>query len=99
VARRVYIDNWRWAGVPFFLRLESLPKRASEISVQLKRVPPILFNKIRPRASIERVDGPFSPTKGSPSESSKVPGPRVRIHPVNMDFDYGSTFSASSPEA
>ena len=45
VALQLFIDNWRWAGVPFFLRTgKRLPKRASEISVQLKEVPPILFN-------------------------------------------------------
>ena len=45
VALQIFIDNWRWAGVPFFLRTgKRLPKRASEISVQLKEVPPILFN-------------------------------------------------------
>ena len=43
---QLFIDNWRWAGVPFFLRTgKRLPKRASEISVQLKEVPPILFNR------------------------------------------------------
>ncbi|HEX4346373.1 MAG TPA: glucose-6-phosphate dehydrogenase, partial [Vicinamibacterales bacterium] len=46
VALKVLIDNWRWAGVPFFLRTgKRLPKRASEISIHLKDVPPILFNK------------------------------------------------------
>ena len=45
VALQVFVDNWRWAGVPFFLRTgKRLPKRASEIAVQLKEVPPILFN-------------------------------------------------------
>ncbi len=62
VALRVFIDNWRWAGVPFFLRTgKRLPKRASEISVQLKPVPPILFNKDPAGASrSERVDRPHS---------------------------------------
>jgi glucose-6-phosphate 1-dehydrogenase len=102
VALRVFIDNWRWAGVPFFLRTgKRLPKRASEISVQLKPVPPILFNK-DPAA---RLDPNVLTVRIQPDEgfalgiSSKVPGPRVRIYPVNMDFDYGSTFGASSPEA
>src|SRR5581483_175689 len=45
VALQIFIDNWRWAGVPFFLRTgKRLPKRASEISIHLKAVPPILFN-------------------------------------------------------
>jgi len=64
-------------------------------------VPPILFNK-DPAA---RLDPNVLTVRIQPDEgfalgiSSKVPGPRVRIYPVNMDFDYGSTFGASSPEA
>ena len=102
VALQVFIDNWRWAGVPFFLRTgKRLPKRASEISIQLKGVPQILFNT--------NPDRPLDPNvlaiRLQPDEgfalgiSSKVPGPRVSIYPVNMDFRYGSTFGASSPEA
>jgi glucose-6-phosphate 1-dehydrogenase len=102
VALEAYIDNWRWAGVPFFLRTgKRLPKRASEISIQLKEVPPILFNRIR--------SAPLDPNvltiRIQPDEgfafgiSSKVPGPHVRIYPVQMDFRYGSTFGASTPEA
>jgi glucose-6-phosphate 1-dehydrogenase len=98
----VFVDNWRWAGVPFFLRTgKRLPKRASEISIQLKDVPPILFNK----SSDRRLDPNVLTIRIQPDEgfalgiSSKVPGPRVQIYPVNMDFRYGSTFGASSPEA
>ena len=102
VALQVFIDNWRWAGVPFFLRTgKRLPKRASEISIHLKPVPSILFNK-NPAA---RLDPNVLTVRIQPDEgfalgiSSKVPGPHVRIYPVNMDFDYSSTFGASSPEA
>jgi len=102
VAIRLFIDNWRWAGVPFFLRTgKRLPKRASEISIHLKAVPPVLFNK--------DPHGPLDPNVLSiriqPDEgfalgiSSKIPGPRVRVYPVKMDFHYGSTFGRSSPEA
>ena len=102
VALRVLIDNWRWAGVPFFLRTgKRLPKRASEISVHLKDVPPILFNSRKD----QRLDPNVLTIRIQPDEgfalgiSSKVPGPRVRIYPVNMDFRYSTTFGASSPEA
>jgi glucose-6-phosphate 1-dehydrogenase len=102
VALRVFIDNWRWAGVPFFLRTgKRLPKRASEISVHLKGVPPILFNA-DPSA---RLDPSVLSIRIQPDEgfslgiNSKVPGPHVRIYPVKMDFHYGSTFGGSSPEA
>ena len=55
VALQLFIDNWRWAGVPFFLRTgKRLPKRASEINVYLKAVPPILFNAQKPEARDRR---------------------------------------------
>jgi glucose-6-phosphate 1-dehydrogenase len=102
VALQLFIDNWRWAGVPFFLRTgKRLPKRASEISVHLKDVPPILFNadpsgRLDPNVLSIRIQ----PDEGfSLGISSKVPGPRVKTFPVKMDFHYGSTFGGSSPEA
>jgi glucose-6-phosphate 1-dehydrogenase len=102
VALRLWIDNWRWAGVPFFLRTgKRLPKRASEISIHLKEVPPILFN----RNAAARLDPNILSIRIQPDEgfalgiSSKLPGPRVRIYPVQMTFHYGSTFGATSPEA
>jgi glucose-6-phosphate 1-dehydrogenase len=102
VALQLFIDNWRWAGVPFFLRTgKRLPKRASEISVHLKGVPPILFNadpsgRLDPNVLSIRIQ----PDEGfSLGISSKVPGPHVNIFPVKMDFHYGSTFGGSSPEA
>jgi glucose-6-phosphate 1-dehydrogenase len=102
VALKVFIDNWRWAGVPFFLRTgKRLPKRASEISIHLKDVPPILFNA--------NAGGPLDanvlsiriqPDEGfSLAINSKIPGPRVRVYPVKMDFHYGSTFGGTTPEA
>jgi glucose-6-phosphate 1-dehydrogenase len=102
VALRVSIDNWRWAGVPFFIRTgKRLPKRASEISVYLKEVPPILFNA-DPSA---RLDPTILSIRIQPDEgfslgvNSKVPGPHVHVFPVKMDFHYGSTFGGTSPEA
>jgi glucose-6-phosphate 1-dehydrogenase len=100
VALQAFIDNWRWAGVPFFLRTgKRLPKRASEISVHLKAVPPILFNhgsELDPNVLSIRIQ----PDEGfAVGISSKIPGPKVRIYPVQMDFRYGSTFGGSSPEA
>ena len=84
VALQIFIDNWRWAGVPFFLRTgKRLPKRASEISVHLKEVPPILFNA-NPAA---RLDPNVLSIRIQPDEgfalgiSSKVPGPR-RAHRI-----------------
>jgi glucose-6-phosphate 1-dehydrogenase len=102
VALKLFVDNWRWAGVPFYLRTgKRMARRASEIAIQFKDVPPILFNA-RPEAPLEpnvlalRVQ----PDEGlSLRIASKVPGARVRIYPVKMDFRYGSTFGEQSPEA
>ena len=102
VALQLFIDNWRWAGVPFFVRTgKRLPKRASEISIHLKGVPPILFN-IDPSAPLDAnvLSIRIQPDEGfALAISSKIPGPRVRIYPVKMDFQYGRTFGNISPEA
>jgi glucose-6-phosphate 1-dehydrogenase len=102
VALEVFIDNWRWSGVPFFLRTgKRLPKRASEISIHLKNVPPILFNA-NPAAPLDPnvLSIRIQPDEGfSLGISSKIPGPRLRVFPVKMDFHYGSTFGGTTPEA
>ncbi len=102
VAMKVYVDNWRWAGVPFYLRTgKRMPKRSSEVAVQFKEVPNVLFN--------HHPDVPLEPTvlslKIQPDEglslriSSKLPGPKLRIYPVKMDFNYGTSFGGTTPEA
>lgn len=101
VALRAFIDNWRWAGVPFYLRTgKRLPKRASEVAIQFKDVPNVLFNA--------DPDVPLEPTVLSlriqPEEgltlrvACKLPGPKVRIYPVKLEFNY-SSFGDSTPEA
>jgi glucose-6-phosphate 1-dehydrogenase len=102
VALQLFVDDWRWCGVPFFLRTgKRLPKRASEISIHLKAVPPILFNadpqgRLDPNVLSIRIQ----PDEGfALTIQSKIPGPKVRVYPVQMDFRYGSTFGGSSPEA
>src|SRR5947207_4491269 len=94
VALKLFVDDWRWAGMPFFLRTgKRLPKRASEISIQFKDVPPILFNADPPGSLDPNVLSiRIQPDEGfALSIDSKVPGPRVRIYPVKMDFRYGAT--------
>lgn len=102
VALKVFIDNWRWAGVPFYLRTgKRMPKRVSEIAIQFKPVPPILFNA-DPEQQLEPnvLALTIQPDEGlSLRIATKLPGPRVRIYPVKMDFRYGSTFGDRSPEA
>jgi len=102
VALKIYIDNWRWAGVPFYIRTaKRMPKRASEIAVQFKDVPSILFNAntespIDPNVLALRIQ----PDEGlSLRIATKLPGPKVKIYPVKMDFRYGSTFGEQAPEA
>jgi len=101
VALQVFVDNWRWAGVPFFLRTgKRLPRRVSEIAVHLKPVPPILFNaagnQLEPDVLMIRIQ----PDEGFALRiESKVPGPSVNIKPVNMEFNYKDIFGGSTPEA
>ena len=103
VALKVFIDNWRWAGVPFLIRTgKRMPHRTSEIAVQFKAVPHVLFNKdsehpLSPNVLTMRIQ----PDEGfSLQMSAKVPGPKGRVEPVEMDFKYGEGFSESkSPEA
>jgi glucose-6-phosphate 1-dehydrogenase len=102
VALKVFIDNWRWAGVPFYLRTgKRLPKRASEVAIQFKEVPQILFNAnpavpLEPSVLAVRIQ----PEEGlSMRIASKLPGPKVRIYPVKMEFNYSSSFGGTTPEA
>lgn len=102
VALRLFVDNWRWAGVPFYLRTgKRLPKRASEVAIQFREVPQVLYNATP--------DTPLEPTvlalRVQPEEglsmriATKLPGPKVRIYPVKMEFNYSSSFGGTSPEA
>ena len=102
VAMKLYVDNWRWAGVPFYLRSgKRLPKRETEIAISFKRAPLALFqhldeDSLTPNVLAMRIQ----PDEGiSLKIVAKVPGQGVQIEPVSMDFLYGSSFSRQSPEA
>ena len=102
MALKLFIDNWRWAGVPFYLRTgKRLPKRVSEVAIQFKDVPQILFNanpdmQLEPTVLSIRVQ----PEEGLAMRiASKLPGPKIRIYPVKMEFNYASGFGGSTPEA
>lgn len=102
VALRFAIENWRWAGVPFFLRTgKRLPKRVSEIAIQFKQAPLMLFDN----GPMSDVDPNVLAMKIQPDEgislrfSSKVPGQVNHIRPVTMDFRYNASFGVESPEA
>ena len=102
VALKVFVENWRWAGVPFYIRTgKGMTKRASEIAVQFKDIPQILFNAdpaIPQAPNVLKLR--IQPEEGlSLRVISKVPGTKVQTHPVEMDFKYGDAFETPSPEA
>jgi glucose-6-phosphate 1-dehydrogenase len=100
-AMRLYVDNWRWQGVPFYLRSgKRLAKRVSEIAIQFKHVPHLLFEPLRPddlapNVLVLRIQ----PEEGiSLSFQTKHPGPKLCMSQVTMDFNYESSFG-EAPEA
>jgi glucose-6-phosphate 1-dehydrogenase len=102
VALKLAVESWRWAGVPFFLRTgKRLPRRVSEIAIQFRAAPTMLFedaptNDIEPNVLAMKIQ----PDEGITLKfSSKVPGQASQIRPVTMDFRYGSSFGVASPEA
>ncbi len=99
VALRLFIDNWRWADVPIYMRVgKRLPKSATEISIHFKKAPPVLFNKGLSDQNVLVIR--IQPDEGiSLRIQAKVPGTSFRIEPVKMDFHYGTSFGKASPEA
>jgi glucose-6-phosphate 1-dehydrogenase len=101
-ALRLEVDNWRWAGVPFYLRTgKRLARKITEIAVTLRPVPHLAFEQegslgVRPNQLVMTIQ----PNEGvSLSLGAKIPGTRMRIRPVNMEFLYGTAFLSQSPEA
>jgi glucose-6-phosphate 1-dehydrogenase len=101
-ALRLEVDNWRWAGVPIYLRTgKRLARKITEIAVTLKPVPHLAFQEqgsvgVQPNQLILTMQ----PNEGvSISLGAKIPGTRMRIRPVNMEFLYGTAFLSQSPEA
>jgi len=95
VALKLQIDNWRWAGVPFYLRTgKSLAQRATEIVIQFRRTPFVLFrNTAVKNIETNRLVIHIQPDEGiSLSFGAKVPGAVMRLGLVNMDFDYKTYF-------
>ncbi|HUB75674.1 MAG TPA: glucose-6-phosphate dehydrogenase [Solirubrobacteraceae bacterium] len=102
VALRLVVDNWRWAGVPFYLRTgKRLARKVTEIAVTLRPVPHLAFEQngaggVRPNQLVLTLQ----PNEGvSLSLGAKVPGARMLIRPVNMEFLYNTAFLSQSPEA
>jgi glucose-6-phosphate 1-dehydrogenase len=100
IALKLWIDNWRWAGVPFYLRHgKRLPKGVAEIAIQFKAPPAVLFSEcapVQPNVLVLRIQ----PDEGVAIRmNAKVPGTTMNIQPVKMDFRYGGSFGARSPDA
>jgi glucose-6-phosphate 1-dehydrogenase len=102
VAMRLEIDNWRWAGTPFYLRTgKRLPRRATEVAIHFKPAPHLPFAA----TAVQAVEPNLLALRIQPDEGAalsfvaKVPGPQIDLRPVNMDFAYGTSFLRSSPDA
>jgi glucose-6-phosphate 1-dehydrogenase len=101
VALRLHIDNWRWAGVPFFVRVgKRLPKSGTEIAIQFRPTPPVLFNRESQLQDANALVIRIQPDEGiSFRMAAKMPGALLQIEPVKMDFHYGTSFGKPTPEA
>jgi glucose-6-phosphate 1-dehydrogenase len=102
VAMKLYVENWRWAGVPFYLRTgKRLARQATEIAIQFKQPPLLLFEgpsaaQIQPNLLIVRIQ----PDEAiSLKFAAKLPGPSMRITEVTMDFRYAAAFGMASSNA
>ena len=102
VAAELRVDNWRWAGTPFYVRTgKRLPKRATEVVVQFKSAPHLPFGEaaqdgLEPNALVLRIQ----PDEGITLRiGAKVPGPSMEVRSVSMDFSYGTSFSDDLPDA
>jgi glucose-6-phosphate 1-dehydrogenase len=101
VAARFQVDDWRWSGVPFYVRTgKRMPKRTSEIAIQFKAVPHRLFKESSLDPEPNLLAMRIQPDEGIVLRfGAKVPGLGIDVRTVNMDFTYGSSFSVDSPDA
>lgn len=101
LAMRLYIDNWRWAGVPFYIRGgKRLPKKGTEISVFFKDPPNVLFQHLGKSNEPNVLTIRIQPDEGTSLKiNCKVPGSSNLIQPVKMNFRYGQYFGMAPPEA
>src|SRR5438445_13745667 len=97
---RVFVDNWRWAGVPFYIRAcKRLPKRVTEIRIQFKRTPHLTFG----REAMKEVDRNAITLRTPPADATslnfgaKVPSAGLRIRSVTMNFQYMTSLTVEAP--
>ena len=102
VALRLFVDSWRWAGVPFYVRTgKRLPKRTTEIAIQFRKPPLHIFRRVSPtNIASNLLIVNIQPDEGiSVRFEAKLPGSRMQLAPVMMNFRYGSAFGTPVPEA
>jgi glucose-6-phosphate 1-dehydrogenase len=97
----LFVDNWRWAGVPFYIRTgKRLAKRVTEISIHFNEAPLHIFGGDGPESAPNMLIVRIQPEEGiSLKFRSKRPGSGMLLRPVSMDFNYGSSFGERSPSA
>jgi glucose-6-phosphate 1-dehydrogenase len=101
-ALKLHVSNWRWAGVPFYLRTgKRLARKLTEIAVILKPVPHVAFQGHGSTGiQANQIVFTLQPDEGvAVSIGAKLPGTRMQIRPVNLEFRYGTSFLSESPEA
>jgi len=101
-ALRLLVDNWRWSGVPFYLRsAKRMPRRVSEIALRFRMPPLALF----PRTPLDQAEPNVLAFRIQPAEGislrfeAKLPGQELHVRSVNMEFRYGTSFGLAAPEA
>jgi len=101
VALKLQVDNWRWAGVPFYLRTgKRLEKRVSEIAIRFRRTPHMIFRRSPGGVEANELVIRIQPDEGiALTVLAKTPGPDVKLGPVMLDFHYGEVFGGQTPEA
>lgn len=101
VAMKFLVDNWRWQGVPFYLRTgKRLPKKVSEIAIQFRDVPFLIFQSAAKQANANVLVMRIQPNEGIGMRFEvKMPGADLRTRSVEMDFSYGSSFGVTGGEA
>ncbi len=102
VALKLTVDNWRWAGVPFYLRTgKRLARRVTQIVIEFQQPPSVLFRKLFPQSiQSNALVIEVQPDEGISLEfNAKVPGTLTRIRTVEMDFSFDESFGSYSPEA
>ncbi|MGF1480655.1 MAG: glucose-6-phosphate dehydrogenase [Cyanophyceae cyanobacterium] len=101
VALKLMIDNWRWQGVPFYLRTgKRLPKKVTEIAIQFRDVPLLIFQSASQQTSPNVLAMRIQPNEGiSLRFEAKMPGTELRTRTVDMDFSYGTSFGMATADA